>query len=372
MEDTSAIINGTPLMPGAASVVNVEIISEIVLSRFNDSLIVGGDFVGGHIYAGDGNDYVVGQGGPADPPDWAGPMVEGQGGADILIGSFAGDYLAGGEGEDYLHGGSGHDTLYADEIFGPDRRLDRDRLNGGPGDDYLYFGWGDEADGGEGFDTAIISFAAATNGVSVDTGSAYQSIERIFSLQLSSYDDLVIIGTTEAVTPVDASFGNDTVIGQASSIHVNGSEGDDLLVGSTANDLLVGGAGNDRLIGGLGRDELWGREGADRFYFSTAEFGDRIADFQGQLDKIDLTAIDANALTSGTQEFVFIGEAPFSGLAGQLRVYSGANNTYFVEGDVDGDKAADLRIVVGFYDTPAPLIETDFLLGSSGAGHWDY
>jgi hypothetical protein len=53
--------------------------------------------------------------------------------------------------------------------------------------------------------------------------------------------------------------------------------------------------------------------------------------------------IDLGAVYSG--ELTFIGAATFSGVAGQLRVVPRADRT-FVSADVDGDRAADLLIVL--------------------------
>ena len=47
---------------------------------------------------------------------------------------------------------------------------------------------------------------------------------------------------------------------------------------------------------------------------------DVITDFShGQADRIDLTAIDANAAVAGNQAFSFIGSGLYTGVAGQLR-----------------------------------------------------
>lgn len=53
--------------------------------------------------------------------------------------------------------------------------------------------------------------------------------------------------------------------------HLEGLDGDDLLIGSTHDDRLSGGAGADTLIGGLGLDTLIGGEGHDVIYGSLSE-----------------------------------------------------------------------------------------------------
>jgi len=57
-----------------------------------------------------------------------------------------------------------------------------------------------------------------------------------------------------------------------------------------------------------------------------------------------VSAVDANIFVFGLQHFLFIGAAAFTGEAGQLRVSSGQNT--IVEGDVNGDGAADLKITL--------------------------
>jgi Ca2+-binding RTX toxin-like protein len=139
-----------------------------------------------------------------------------------------------------------------------------------------------------------------------------------------------------------------------------GGDGNDLLVGSIRDDVLYGDNGDDRLIGGVGNDLLWGGEGRDRFFFVNLDVQDHIADFQAGLDRIDLTAIDANALASGDQAFTYIGDSSFTGVAGQLRGYWGANNAYFFAGDVNGDQIADLLVEVGV-GPGSQLNSADFL-----------
>ena len=62
-----------------------------------------------------------------------------------------------------------------------------------------------------------------------------------------------------------------------------------------------------------------------------------------QLDRIDLSLIDADGSQAGDQGFALIGTAAFTSHAGELRyAVSGANATLF--GDVGGNGAADFAI----------------------------
>jgi serralysin len=114
----------------------------------------------------------------------------------------------------------------------------------------------------------------------------------------------------------------------------NGTGGSarDVIWGNQVANVLRGMGGDDVLNGYEGADTLYGGTGNDIFQFSHIERGDTIADFAAG-DRIDLrrTSVD----------FTFIGNAAFSGGAGQLRYANG-----LLEGDVNGDGLADLSIVV--------------------------
>ncbi|MBW8727258.1 MAG: M10 family metallopeptidase C-terminal domain-containing protein [Inquilinus limosus] len=101
--------------------------------------------------------------------------------------------------------------------------------------------------------------------------------------------------------------------------------------------------------GWIGRDTLTGGGGADRFVISAAGHSgpgaaDRITDFS-QGDRIDLSAIDADPALAGDQAFVFLGGGAFTGTAGQLRAEVSGGDTV-VSGDLDGDRTADVQIVL--------------------------
>ena len=140
--------------------------------------------------------------------------------------------------------------------------------------------------------------------------------------------------------------------------NATGGGGDDAVSGNAGNNVLRGGAGNDSLNGGAGIDREEGGGGADIFVFSAAGdsrdhamrsdgkkfLPDLLSDFVSGTDKIDLSAIDANAGTAGDDAFTFIGAAAFTHQAGQLR-YEVASGQVHIYGDVDGDGGIDLHIV---------------------------
>jgi subtilisin-like proprotein convertase family protein len=152
--------------------------------------------------------------------------------------------------------------------------------------------------------------------------------------------------------------GADRLAGNRAGNELHGMRGDDRLFGRAGADELSGGSGNDalhgggkgdRLDGGLGADTLDGGAGADRFVFrSTADsapgFDDLIIGFDAAGgDRIDLSEIDA---VRGGRNNAFSFVETLTGVAGQLAVTRESAGRYVVEGDVDGDGTADLRIRV--------------------------
>lgn len=293
-------------------------------------------------------------------------LFDGRGGADSLNGGLGDDTLIGGAGADTLVGGDGQDTAsYAtapagagvivnlglgtglggdaagDVLSGVEHligtqnadRLTGDavanRIDGGAGDDTLTGGLGaDTLIGGGGLDT--VSYADASGrkaGVVIDlkagTGSG----------STAEGDVLVGIRNVEGSTLKDRIVGDDLA---------------NLLSGGRGGDTLAGGDGDDTLAGGVGVDKLSGGRGSDVFLFlDSAEIGrssgarDIIKDFTLEIDRIDLSAIDANATLAGDQSFVLVKK--FTGVAGQLDIETKKGVT-LVSGDLDGDGKADFTL----------------------------
>lgn len=157
--------------------------------------------------------------------------------------------------------------------------------------------------------------------------------------------------------------GADTIYGQAGKDTLSGGASADTLYGGADNDTLDGGAGNDVLNGGLGRDDLTGGAGADTFRFYTASESndptkpDRIRDFtRAEGDKIDLSLIDANTVLGGNNDFVV--SSSFTGAAGQITITFDPATGSLVQGDVNGDGAADFVFTVD----KVAVTGVDFLL----------
>ena len=83
---------------------------------------------------------------------------------------------------------------------------------------------------------------------------------------------------------------------------------------------------------------------------------DMISNFDPAKDVIDLSAIDADPATPGTQNFTFIGDAPFDGKGAEVRTqYVPALNTTLVEVNLAGDDfiKPDMEIRFSGYLTAA-------------------
>ncbi|MES2338060.1 MAG: cadherin domain-containing protein [Pseudomonadota bacterium] len=164
--------------------------------------------------------------------------------------------------------------------------------------------------------------------------------------------------------------GNDTLIGGLGNDTLNGGDGNDILDGGNLNDILNGGNGDDVLIGGDDGDTMTGGAGADIFRLlaagDSARSGsdrDTITDFQRGVDRIDLSAIDANTGVSGNQSFTLRSGAgaAFTGAA-QLRFafefVNGVEHTV-VYGNTNTGSSAEFAIaLVGHHE----LTIADFIL----------
>lgn len=112
----------------------------------------------------------------------------------------------------------------------------------------------------------------------------------------------------------------------------------------------IGGSGADIFFANQVANIFTGNQGADRyFYFDVADSrpnqADTITDFASGIDRLDLSAIDANTLIAGDDIFNSIGANPFTGQAAQLRVFA-VGNVLHVAGDVNGDGIADIEILL--------------------------
>jgi serralysin len=117
--------------------------------------------------------------------------------------------------------------------------------------------------------------------------------------------------------------------------------------------VISGGYGADQLSGGATdqQAQLVG-DGQDVFVYLRVDSSlpakslrDVITDFD-PTDRIDLSAIDANARRTGQQDFRWIGQRPFTGSAGQLRIDLSPRNYAFLQGDIDGNGRTDFEVML--------------------------
>ncbi|HEX8573986.1 MAG TPA: M10 family metallopeptidase C-terminal domain-containing protein [Allosphingosinicella sp.] len=266
------------------------------------------------------------------------------------------------DGSFFIYGGSGVDTL-----------------TGGARNDVFIFGhqgqWGagDIVTGGAGVDQlalrgnyTIVFGAGQLNGIEqIGMVSAqdtrYGALGSSYSYDLTMADSNVA-GIQMTVDAAPLKPGETlTFDGSAEddgSFRLFGGRGDDRLAGSQNGDILTGNGGADQLAGGAGGDAFRYVAASD----SAPGSADRILDFTPGTDWIDLSRIDADTHAAGNQAFRWIGSNGFTGTdaasAGELRAYQ-SGNSWFVEGDTDGNGAADFVIEVV---TPAPLAADHFLL----------
>lgn len=258
-----------------------------------------------------------------------------------------------------------------------------DYVGGARGDTFLFRDGGltasDRIDGGGGFDQIglrghyaganAVTFGATSmnnvEGIVVisgrdtrfgrDTGASY-------SYDLTSSDANVAAGMRFTVDAGTLRAGETLRFdGRAEtngSFQLFGGDGDDVLIGGGGGDLFDGGLGADRLAGGVGGGNVYRyNDVAD----STPASRDFIGGFSIATDRIDLSRIDADTKTDGNNAFTFIGEAAFSGRAGELR-FTFNVSSYEVQGDTNGDGLADLMITVVASGMPPLLDANNFIL----------
>ena len=209
----------------------------------------------------------------------------------------------------------------------------------------------------------VLNFAAVQGTVTVDLDRGTGSLGGKGFALVSDFDRVIggagadtLRGTAGTQTlngddgndRLNGGAGNDTLIGGTGNDILTGGTGADLLQGGAGNDRLSGGAGKDTLVGGAGSDTMTGGGGADVFVFAPGDADgttgpDRITDFTPGLDLLDLTAFDFAP--------TYIGTAQFGGSAGEFRLNPGAGIVGF---DLDGDRVADLRIVLTAPETFNP------------------
>uniref|UniRef100_UPI00082D7379 beta strand repeat-containing protein n=1 Tax=Sphingomonas pruni TaxID=40683 RepID=UPI00082D7379 len=219
----------------------------------SDTLIVGATYESASANGGAGNDTLTGGGGQDN--------IFGGTGADVIHGGDANDLLfSAGTESSYANGGSSPDTL--------DTGSEHDRVYGDAGDDYISVGYGDDADGGTGTNTLVLTLTGASTGVTVDGnailaggqtigGGTVSNFQRIEQVTGSAFADTITMPTQDYQRTVYGGGGNDHLTAGDSSVIFYGDDGNDTIVGSTVGDILYGGAGADSISARDGDDMIY-------------------------------------------------------------------------------------------------------------------
>lgn len=341
-----------------------------------------------------------------------------------ILGNALNNILRSNPGEDYIDGGDGIDTVdYSASSKAVDIDLNRDKqlggdadgdilksienVNGSAFDDTIIGNKGDNTinagDGvdyvkaGDGNDTVVslVDFDVDTffGGEGTDTLD-YSGYSVPLGLEINLAQGTTFIpptpvgeGLVRAARLEDKHDGFENVVGSKGNDKITGNAGDNRLEGNDGSDIITAGAGADVIVGGMGKDIMRGfssnafsgGDGArDTFVFNaTAEIGlgttgDQILRFEFGVDKIDLSAIDANLALNGNQDFHFTNAfGQFDGTAGAILVRELAptsgddfQRNYLVSGDMNGDNIADFSLTVSGPGTinHGLLTTADFIL----------
>ena len=318
---------------------------------------------------------------------------------NTIVGSAGNDYLLGLGGFDVLTGGAGNDTI-----------------DGGTGGDNFMATVNDGNDvylGGDGIDRYNLSQTSANVTINLTTGTATGAeigTDTISGIEIvlggdgnntitdgvigeqmygRGGNDTIIMTVDNARDRIDTGGGSDTIdytaFTTSLSVVLNGFNESTVqgsgLVGTTndviaaidnfiagaGNDTIVGDTFNNQLTGGLGTDTLTGGLGADTFKYTSANqstvgaLHDVITDFLSGTDKLDFSAIDANAATAGDQAFTFnnTAGAAITG-AGQLvfsYVGAGASEMTVIQGNLDNNLGADFEVALMGHITFNPVTD---------------
>lgn len=186
------------------------------------------------IYAGDGNDTLIGGAG-----------------ADVFYGEAGDDLIVGFAGADTIQGGDGNDRIYGDD-FGADGSRSYDTLYGQRGDDILYGGGRDDTlDGGDDNDQLY-------GGEGNDALLGGSGNDILYG------DDATNTGNDK----LQGGAGNDQLYGMSGNDELHGNGDNDLLDGGSGRDSMAGEAGDDTILAGGGDDTIDGGTETDTVVFS--------------------------------------------------------------------------------------------------------
>jgi Ca2+-binding RTX toxin-like protein len=283
--------------------------------------------------------------------NWIQLRIDGGAGNDTITGSTGNDVLIGGDGNDTVIGGRGNDTATL-----------------GNGNDTFVWNPGDGSDiveGQAGTDTLVFNGAnvnenidIAANGqrvrLSRDVGAVTMDLNSIEHIQLNAFGgadtinvgDLTGTGVTQVALDLAATPGTGQGDGQADTVSVNGTAGDDRIsVTTSGSSVVVNGlpaqvtingaeAANDSLVvnGGAGNDSIDASRlhaGQVNLTLNGGDGDDRIIGSAGNDTVIGGRGSDTALLGAGTDTFIWNpgdGSDVVEGQAGNdTLVFNGAN-----------------------------------------------
>jgi Ca2+-binding RTX toxin-like protein len=248
--------------------------------------------------------------------------ISGFDGNDIIYGLAGGDRLYGEGGEDTLVGGAGNDTLWGGSGF------NTFVFNQGDGSDSIRLYGSSESPWGVGgkivfgedilrkdlnysfYNTSLVVSYGSGNQIAIDipelvTDSfgpdeedeldAIAGWEVEIEGQTASLSDLLDAESTIASSIRSPFFNSnyETYYGTSwnevidrteanKTVYINASSGNDVLIGGRYGDGLNGGAANDTLNGGLGNDSLYGNDGDDVYLYQYGSGNDEIDEGFGE------------------------------------------------------------------------------------------
>lgn len=308
------------------------------------------------IYAGGGNDFILGNSGGSNNPSFE---LYGEAGDDVIVIKESG----------LASGGEGNDSIEIDASLS-----DAVRAMGDEGDDIFFIRSGKaDIDGGDGRDILSANQRSIFAGLDVDllTGTlrTFDDRER-FSGTVKNIEELIgadaypdVLRGGNSGERIIGGGGNDIIEGRGGQDALYGGAGNDTLSGGEGDDLLHGGAGNDVIDGGPGIDTAswaFAAPGADRGKIESSSFGHLDADlvtgsaifrlFSGGQESDTLISIeniiggDGNDTIRGDDR-----DNMLSGGAGADRLEGrGGNDVLVLDGDdIAFGGAGDDRFVIG-------------------------
>ncbi len=204
--------------------------SDSITTENGDDIILGGA-AGDTIYAGEGNDIILGDLGEIGLTDGIISLIETidvpHGGDDFIFGMAGSDIIIGGSGTDTIEGDAGDDLIFGDNV----------KLAAGTGSNVAYTRYR--------MLTGDTIYDADDNALIGTDPQAYIGMAPFWS----GY---------EITLNNDGMVGDDVLFGGDGDDMIFGQSGLDTIYGGNNDDYIEGGCGNDTIYGDLGQDDIIG------------------------------------------------------------------------------------------------------------------